>query len=130
MAIKSLEDLMKIREESLKRVQLRENGEAEGDIVELLVGMATCGIAAGARDAMSALLDEIDKQGITNIRVVQVGCLGFCHSEPTVQVNMPGEEPIIYGRVTADRAREIITKYVMNKEILEDAVVINSFAKA
>lgn len=130
MAIKSLEDLKKIREESLKRVQLRENGEAEGDVVELLVGMATCGIAAGAREALSALLDEIEKQGLTNTRVVQVGCLGYCHSEPTVQVNMPGSEPIIYGRVTADRAREIITKYVMNKEILEDAVVINTFAKA
>lgn len=130
MAIKSLEDLMKIREESLKRVQLREAGEAEGDIVELLVGMATCGIAAGARDAMSALLDEIEKQGLENVRVVQVGCLGYCHSEPTVQVNMPGEDPIIYGRVTADRAREIVQKYVMNKEILEDAVVINTFAKA
>ena len=130
MAIKSLEDLKKIREESLKRVQLRENGEAEGDIIELLVGMATCGIAAGARDALSALLDEADKQGLHNIRVVQVGCLGYCHSEPTVQVNMPGAEPIIYGRVTADRAREIITKYVMKNEILEDAVVINTFAKA
>jgi NADP-reducing hydrogenase subunit HndB len=130
MAIKSLEDLKKIREESLKRVQLREKGEVEGDTVELLVGMATCGIAAGARDALAALLDEADKQGLTNITVVQVGCLGYCHSEPTVQVNMPGEEPIIYGRVTADRAREIITKYVMKKEILEDAVVINTFAKA
>lgn len=130
MAIKSLEDLMKIREESLKRVQLREAGEAEGDVVELLVGMATCGIAAGARDAMSALLDEIEKQGLDNIRVVQVGCLGYCHSEPTVQVNMPGEDPIIYGRVTADRAREIVQRYVMKKEILEDAVVINTFAKA
>lgn len=130
MAIKSLEDLKKIREESLKRVQLREAGEAEGDVVELLVGMATCGIAAGARDAMKGLLEEIEAQGLQNIRVVQVGCLGYCHSEPTVQVNMPGEEPIIYGKVTADRAREIISKYVMKKEILEDAVVINTFAKA
>lgn len=130
MAIKSLEDLMKIREESLKRVQLREAGEAEGDVVELLVGMATCGIAAGARETLSALLDEIEKQGLQNIRVVQVGCLGYCHSEPTVQVNMPGEEPIIYGRVSGDRAREIITKYVINKELLEDAIVINTFAKA
>lgn len=130
MAIKSLEDLKKIREESLKRVQLREAGEAEGDIVELLVGMATCGIAAGARDAMKGLLEEIEAQGLENIRVVQVGCLGYCHSEPTVQVNMPGEDPIIYGKVTADRAREIISKYVMKKEILEDAVVINTFAKA
>ena len=130
MAIKSLEDLMKIREESLKRVQLREAGEAEGDVVELLVGMATCGIASGARETLSALLEEIEKQGLQNIRVVQVGCLGYCHSEPTVQVNMPGEEPIIYGRVTGDRAREIITKYVINKELLEDAIVINTFAKA
>jgi NADP-reducing hydrogenase subunit HndB len=130
MAIKSLEDLKRIREESQKKVNLRETGESTDDIVELMVGMATCGIAAGARETLSALLDETEKQELTNIRIVQVGCLGYCHSEPTVQVNLPGHEPIIFGKVDDKRAREIITRYVMHKEMLEDSVVINTFVKA
>jgi NADP-reducing hydrogenase subunit HndB len=130
MAIKSLEDLKRIREESQKKVNLRETGESTEDLIELLVGMATCGIAAGARETLSALLDEIEKQGLKNIRIIQVGCLGYCHSEPTVQVNLPGEEPLIYGKVDDKRARQIITRYVMKKEMLEDGVVINTFRKA
>jgi len=130
MAIKSLEDLKRIREESQKKVNLRETGESTEDIVELMVGMATCGIAAGARETLSALLDETEKQELTNIRIVQVGCLGYCHSEPTVQVNLPGHEPIIFGKVDDKRAREIITRYVLHKEMLEDSVVINTFVKA
>lgn len=130
MAIKSLEDLKRIREESQKKVNLRETGESTDDIVELMVGMATCGIAAGARETLSALLDETEKQELTNIRIVQVGCLGYCHSEPTVQVNLPGHEPIIFGKVDDKRAREIITRYVLHKEMLEDSVVINTFVKA
>lgn len=130
MAIKSLEELLKIRENSLKNVHLRETGESTDDVIELLVGMATCGIAAGARETLKGLLEEIDNQGLKNIKVVQVGCLGYCHSEPTVQVNIPGEEPIIYGKVDEERAKEIIVKHVVGKEMLEDAVVINTFAKA
>lgn len=130
MAIKSLEDLKRIREESQKKVTLRETGESTEDIVELMVGMATCGIAAGARETLSALLDETEKQDLNNIRIVQVGCLGYCHSEPTVQVNLPGHEPIIFGKVDDKRAREIITRYVMRQEMLEDSVVINTFVKA
>jgi NADP-reducing hydrogenase subunit HndB len=130
MAIKSLEDLKRIREESQKKVNLRETGESTEDVVELLVGMATCGIAAGARETLSALLDEAEKQDLNNVRIVQVGCLGYCHSEPTVQVNLPGHEPIIFGKVDDKRAREIITRYVMRQEMLEDSVVINTFVKA
>lgn len=130
MAIKSLEDLKRIREESQKKVTLRETGESTEDIVELMVGMATCGIAAGARETLSALLDETEKQDLKNIRIVQVGCLGYCHSEPTVQVNLPGHEPIIFGKVDDKRAREIISRYVMRQEMLEDSVVINTFVKA
>jgi NADP-reducing hydrogenase subunit HndB len=92
--------------------------------------MATCGIAAGARETLSALLDEIEKQNLNNIRIVQVGCLGYCHSEPTVQVNLPGEDPIIFGKVDDARAREIVTRYVMRKEFIEDSIVINTFFKA
>lgn len=130
MGIKSLEDLKKIREDSLKKVNLRETGKDGENITELMVGMATCGIAAGARVTLAALLDEITKNNVENIRVVQVGCLGYCHSEPIVQVNQPGKEPILYGNVDDKKARDIINKHVLNNELLDDSIIINTFQKA
>lgn len=130
MPVKSLDELKRIREESLKKVNLRESGEDAGEIVELLVGMATCGIAAGARDTLAALLDEISSKDLKNIRVIQVGCLGYCHSEPVVQVNVPGKEPILYGNVNGDKAREIINKHIIGGNLLEDSILINTFSKA
>ena len=118
MGIKSLEDLKKIREDSLKKVNLRETGKDGENITELMVGMATCGIAAGARVTLAALLDEITKNNVENIRVVQVGCLGYCHSEPIVQVNQPGKEPILYGNVDDKKARDIINKHVDRKSVV------------
>ena len=130
MGIKSLEDLKKIREDSLKKVNLRETGKDGENITELMVGMATCGIAAGARVTLAALLDEITKNNVENIRVVQVGCLGYCHSEPIVQVNQPGKEPILYGNVDDKKARDIINKHVLMNELLDDSIIINTFQKA
>lgn len=129
MPVKSLDELLKIRENSKKKVNLRESGGG-GEEVELLVGMATCGIAAGARETLSALLDEIDQRELSDVKVIQVGCLGYCHSEPTVQVNVPGEEPVIYGNVDDARAREIIEKHVIGKDLLDDAILIKTFNKA
>jgi NADP-reducing hydrogenase subunit HndB len=130
MGIKSLDDLKKIREDSLKKVNLRETGKDGEDITELMVGMATCGIAAGARVTLAALLDEITKNNVENIRVVQVGCLGYCHSEPIVQINQPGKEPILYGNVDDKKARDIINKHVLKNELLDDSIIINTFQKA
>ncbi|MBN2898094.1 MAG: (2Fe-2S) ferredoxin domain-containing protein [Clostridia bacterium] len=130
MAIKSLDELKKIRDNSLKKVNLRESGENGEEIIEMMVGMATCGIAAGARETLNAILDEIEAKGIKNIRVVQVGCMGYCHSEPTVQVNMPGHEPILYGNVSAKVAKDIIEKHILNGELLDENILIKTFNKA
>jgi NADP-reducing hydrogenase subunit HndB len=129
MAIKSLDELKKIREASLKKVNLRETGEAVGEIPEILVGMATCGIAAGARETFAALLEAIEAEGL-EVRLVQVGCLGYCHSEPTVQVNVPGSAPVLYGKVDAAIAKEIVKKHLKDGDMLQDNVLINTFAKA
>lgn len=130
MAIKSLEELKKIRDNSIKKVNLRETGEGGEDIVEMMVGMATCGIAAGARETLNAILDEIEAKGLKNIRVVQVGCMGYCHSEPTVQVNIPGHEPVLYGNVDATVAKNIIEKHIGNGELLDENILIKTFDKA
>lgn len=130
MGIKSLDDLKKIREDSLKKVNLRETGKDGENITEIMVGMATCGIAAGARVTLAALLDEISKNNLENIRIVQVGCLGYCHSEPIVQINQPGKEPLLYGNVDDKKARDIINKHILKNELLDDSIIINTFQKA
>lgn len=130
MAIKSLEELKKIREQQQNKVNLRESGAMGDDTVEIMVGLATCGIAAGARETLNAMMDEVTKQGLKNVRLVRVGCMGYCHSEPVVQVNVPGMEPVLYGNVSEERGREIITKHVVGKQLLEESVLIKSFNKA
>lgn len=130
MAIKSLDELKKMREASLNKVKLRETGQNTDGAVELMVGLATCGIAAGARETMSALVDQLSKEGIDDVRVVRVGCMGYCHSEPTVRVNIPGEEPVLYGNVSEEVARKIVTEHIKGKNILKDNVLVQSFEKA
>lgn len=130
MAIKSLDELKKIREQQQNKVNLRESGSLSEDTVEVMVGLATCGIAAGARETLNAMMDEVEKQGLKNVRLVRVGCMGYCHSEPVVQVNVPGMEPVLYGNVDEERGREIIRKHVIQKTLLEDSMLIKSFSKA
>jgi len=130
MKIKSLDELIKLREDSIKKVNLRETGENAGDTIELMVGMATCGIAAGARETLQALMTLIQVKGLTNVKLVQVGCLGFCHSEPTVQVNMPNQEPTLYGNVDQEVAKRIIEEHIMNGKMVDNHILIKSFDKA
>lgn len=130
MPIKSLDELKKIREEHMKKVELRETGQVEGDMTEILVGMATCGIAAGARETLTAILDEIENKGLKNVRVVQVGCMGYCHSEPTVQVNKPGQEPVLYGKIDGAAVKDLFEKHIEGDELLDDHILIKTFNKA
>jgi NADP-reducing hydrogenase subunit HndB len=96
--VKTLEDLKRIREEALeKRKAKTTSGQTQ-----VIVGMGTCGIAAGARDAMKTILDVIDKDNLSGILVTQTGCIGICEKEPIVQV-IVGEEPkVVYGKVTPE----------------------------
>jgi len=130
MAIKSLEDLKKIRENSLNKVGLRETGQDTEGTIEVMIGLATCGIASGARETMNAIVTELETLEIKNVRVVRVGCLGFCHSEPTVQINVPGQEPVLYGNVNEAKGREIVQKHIKEGSILNDSVLIQSYEKA
>lgn len=126
MGIKSLEELKAIREEHLSRIALRRAAGQEaapGAEIEILVGMATCGIAAGARETMNALVSGIAERGIRSVRIIPVGCAGFCRHEPIVQVNVPGEAPVAYGNVTKERAAEIIESHVINKIPVKDMTV-------
>ena len=120
--IKSLDELRKIREQNASGTALRTTGEDPNHIV-LAVGLATCGIAAGARDSMQALLDGIAQNKLTNVSVVATGCIGLCYAEPIVEVRAPGKEVVRYGKVDKAIADEIITKHVMRGELVDNAII-------
>ena len=117
--IKSLEDLKHAREEALKKRELK----ASSGTVQVIVGMGTCGIAAGARDTMKAILETIEKDSINGVLVTQTGCIGVCEKEPIVQVIL-GENPkVSYGKVTPEIARLIVKEHVVNGKIVEKNVI-------
>lgn len=117
--IKSLEDLKRAREEALKKRELK----ASSGTVQVIVGMGTCGIAAGARDTMKAILETIEQDSINGILVTQTGCIGLCEKEPIVEVIL-GENPkVTYGKVTPDIARKIIREHVISGQAVENHVI-------
>jgi len=131
MKVKSLEELKKIRDEYQSKVSLRqENGENKGDTIEILIGMATCGISSGAKETLNAFVDEIEKEVLSNVKIVSVGCIGYCHSEPTVQINIPGNKPVLYGNVKKEKVAEIIKKHIMGGKLIEDMVLKVDFERA
>lgn len=108
--MKSLDELKKLREEAIRNVEMR-NTDKE---IRIVVGMATCGIAAGARPVLSALVDEVSKRGLHNVQVVQTGCIGMCTYEPIVEVYEPNKEKVTYIHVDAQKARQIIAEHIVN----------------
>ncbi len=124
--IKSLDELKALRDKLKTDIDVREAGEAEGNI-KVIVGMATCGIAAGARETMLAMLEEINKLGIKNVTIVQSGCMGSCYAEPTVELRFPGQEPILYGNVNSEKGREIVTKHIKDGELVQNLIIGRPF---
>ena len=126
--LKSLEELEKIRQAAKDKLDIRTVAESEDKII-IRVGMATCGIASGARETMQAIMDELAKQNITNVSVTQTGCMGSCAKEPIVEVISKDIPSVIYGHVDAKRGREIVTEHVKNGRLLQNAIISNSFNK-
>ena len=117
--MKSLEELAKIREQAQRQLELREGKDGP----RVVVGMGTCGIAAGARETLTAILDELGKRNLSNVTVTQTGCVGLCDQEPLVDVLLPGKPKVTYGRVDAARARQIVANHIVNGNIVGDWVV-------
>ena len=118
-SVKSLDDLKRLREEALEKRKVKSaSGKAQ-----VIVAMGTCGIAAGARDAMKAILDTIEADNLSDVLVTQTGCIGLCEREPIVQVVI-GEQPkVTYGKVTPDVARRIMKEHVVEGKIVQDHVI-------
>ena len=92
-------------------VNVRENSEAK---TRVLVGMATCGIAAGARPVLTAISDEVNKRELHDVLVTQTGCIGICQYEPVVEITEPGKEKVTYVKMTEEKAREVVEKHLKN----------------
>ena len=120
MAKLTLDDLRRMRGEKQKAMEMRDNSNKD---VQVIVGMGTCGIAAGAKDTFTALIDALTEKGLTNVLVRQTGCMGLCHSEPTVEVVAPEMPTVIYGHVDAATAKEIVEKHIIGKALIEGKIL-------
>lgn len=114
--MKSLEELKAIRERMKGQVGMR--SEDTGNI-RIVVGMATCGIASGARPVLAALSDEVLKRKLENVSVVQTGCIGLCRYEPVVEVMEPGKEKVTYIKMTPQKAVEVIEQHLIRNQVVE-----------
>jgi NADP-reducing hydrogenase subunit HndB len=122
--LQSLADLEKVRAETKAKLDLRAREGGPEAVVQVKVAMATCGIASGAKPVMDFFVEELDKRGIGAV-VTQTGCMGYCYAEPTVEVQLPGQEPVVYGFVDRKKADEIIEKYIKNGELVDGIIPVN-----
>ena len=109
--MKSLAELKAIRDKVQSQMNLRDDDSGKTRIV---VGMATCGIAAGARPVLNEFLQEVDKRGLSGVSVSQTGCIGMCRLEPIVEIYKPGEEKVTYVKMSPEKVAKIVTEHIVN----------------
>ncbi len=110
-----------MRENLRASLNLREKSNIPDQLVQIKVSMATCGIAAGAKEVMSYLIEALDRQKIDAL-VTQTGCMGYCYAEPTIEILVPGKEPLVFGYVNKTKVDEIIDQYI-RQGILVDGII-------
>jgi len=110
--MKSLAELEAIRQKTLSRINLRKDDENER--VRVVVGMATCGIAAGARPVMLSFMEEAEKRGLNHVTVSQTGCIGMCRLEPMVDVYLPGKEKVTYVHMNPEKVARVVAEHIVN----------------
>ncbi len=118
-AIKSLDELRRVREEALQKKQLK----ATPGNVQVIVAMGTCGIAAGARDTMKSVLNFIETEKVSGVAVTQTGCIGLCEQEPIVEVMLGDQPKVIYGKVDAHVAQKIMKQHVQNGQPVRENII-------
>ncbi len=119
--MKSLEELAAIRKKTLEEVNLRHDRHG----TRIVVGMATCGIAAGARPVMMKFVEEIKQRNLTDVNVSQTGCIGMCEYEPLVEVYMPGKEKVTYVKMTPEKATRVVTEHIVNGQVVTEYTIGN-----
>lgn len=120
--MKSLEELKAIRDRMKSSVTLREE---QGDNIRVVVGMATCGIAAGARPVLLAFTEEVAKRSLQNVTVTQTGCIGICQYEPVVEVYEADGKKTTYIKMTADKVAKVVTDHLVNGNVVKEYTIGN-----
>ena len=119
--MKSLEELKAIREAARAGMNVRKEDGKE--TVRVVVGMATCGIAAGARPVLSAFVEETSRRKLDNVSVSQTGCIGMCQFEPIVEIFAPGQEKVTYAKMTDEMARKVVSEHLVNNRIVTEYTI-------
>ena len=114
--MKSLEELKQIRDRVKDQVDIREGSAGK---IRVVVGMATCGIASGARPVLKTLSDEVQKRGLKHVKVCQTGCIGLCQYEPIVEIYEPGKEKVTYVKVNPEKAIDILEQHIVRGQAID-----------
>jgi len=117
--VKTIKELEEIRNRTLERINIRK--EREG--TRVVVGMATCGISAGARPVLKALVEEVSKRGLRDVIVSQTGCIGICEYEPVLEVYRPGEDKVTYVKMNPDKAVRVVTEHIVNGKVVTEYTI-------
>ncbi|HOC09172.1 MAG: (2Fe-2S) ferredoxin domain-containing protein [Clostridiales bacterium] len=117
--MKTIKDLEEIRNRTLERINIRK--EREG--TRVVVGMATCGISAGARPVLKALVEEVNKRGLRDVIVSQTGCIGICEYEPVLEVYRPGEDKVTYVKMTPEKAVRVVAEHIVNGKVVTEYTI-------
>ncbi len=118
--MKSIAELKALRDQMQAKMNVR---DSESGNIRVVVGMATCGIAAGARPVLNAFIEEINKRGLHNVTVTQTGCLGVCRLEPMVEVSVPGQEKVTYVKLTPEKVPTIVANHLVNNQVVSEYTI-------
>lgn len=118
--MKSLAELQAIRDKMRQQIDLRDSGD---DRIRVVVGMATCGIAAGARPVLNAFLEEVAKRELKNVTVSQTGCIGVCRLEPIVEVYVPGQEKVTYVKMKPEMVPKVVADHLVNHQVVTEYTI-------
>lgn len=118
--MKSLAELKALRDKARNEMGMREDAP---DNIRIVVGMATCGIAAGARPVLNAFVEEVAKRGLKNVTVSQTGCIGICQFEPVAEVFEPGKEKVTYVRLRPEKVAKIVVDHIVNGNVVMDYTI-------
>ena len=114
--MKTMQELEEIRKRTIDNVNQRKDRTS----TRIVVGMATCGIAAGARPVLMAIMDEVNVLGLKDVIVAQTGCIGVCRLEPIVEVIKPGEEKVTYVKMNAEKARRVVNEHIAGGKVVDE----------
>ncbi len=118
--MKSLEELRALKEQMQGKMGIRHDSDTD---IKVVVGMATCGIAAGARPVLAAFTDELAARGLNHVAVTQTGCIGICQFEPVVEVFAKGQEKVTYVKMTAEKAKKVIEDHIVNGKVVTEYTI-------